>query len=390
MEKYYKIEKEKNNELEKLFKTFKSKIKYSNINYLNKGKFWAFSNGSFIILDKITFNKIHEIKFNNNEEINSVIELDNNDLVIMINNDNILYFYRLEKGKYILFQKMKEDITGYRTQLSFSGCMTFPKTFKLNEIKKLYGNKFISISNYGIRIYDLNEKEEYSIVLMDVHSEGIEHIYKIDKQKFIFCSSEFIGPSLGGGEYNIITIEKVELKNITDKEKISKIEELKKKYKWFFFEKGEERDISKSEKMISSLKLTSYYEKFFEYSTYEECHRLSDFFVLKGKYFIIMIDYNILIFDLSTGKQMIRYKIVMEGKNNLYYNNYEVGKWNNINDNEFILNINGNITLFELNDSKEIDLKIIGYSFFPNIKNLKKIEDENIFYSNKKEYILIY
>ena len=142
--------------------------------------------------------------------------------------------------------------------------------------------------------------------------------------------------------------------------------------------------------MVSSLKLTSYCEKFFEYSTYEECHRLSDFFVLKGKYFIIMIDYNILIFDLSTGKQMIRYKIVMEGKNNLYYNNYEIGKWNNINDNEFILNIKGNITLFELNDSKEIDLKIIGYSFFPNIKNLKKIEDENIFYSKEKDYILVY
>ena len=390
MEKYYKIEKEKNNELEKLFKTFKSKIKYSNINYLNKGKFWAFSNGSFIILDKITFNKTHEIKFNNNEEINSVIELDNNDLVFMINNDNNLYFYRLEKGKYIFFQKIKEDITGYKMQEYLSGCMVFQKKFKLNKIKKLYGNKFISISNYGIRIYDLNEKEEYSIVLMDVHSEGIEHIYKIDKQKFIFCSSKFIGPSPGGPKFNIITIEKVELKNITDKEKISKIEDLKKEDDWDFFEKVEEIDISKSEKMISSLKLTSYCEKFFEYSTYEECHRLSDFFVLKGKYFIIMIDYNLLIFDLSTGKQMIRYEIVMEGKNNLYYNNYEVGKWNNINDNEFILNINGNITLFELNDSKEIDLKIIGYSFFPNIKNLKKIEDENIFYSNKKEYILIY
>ena len=44
LEKYYKIEKGKKDELEKIFKTFKSKINSPNINYLDKGKFWSFSN----------------------------------------------------------------------------------------------------------------------------------------------------------------------------------------------------------------------------------------------------------------------------------------------------------------------------------------------------------
>ncbi len=61
LEKYYKIEKGKDKELEKIFKTFKSKVKSPKINYLDKGKFWSFSNNLFTVLDSVSFKKLYEI-----------------------------------------------------------------------------------------------------------------------------------------------------------------------------------------------------------------------------------------------------------------------------------------------------------------------------------------
>ena len=391
LEKYYKIEKGKNNELKKIFKTFKSKVNFPNINYLDKGKFWSFSNNIFAILDNVTFTKLYEIKFNEGEIVESAIELDNNDLVFMIrsqeqdNNDDDYYYrgsqgisylfiYKLKNENYILLQKIKEDKTGYKTQNSYSGCFGFEKSFQLNEIKKLKDNKIMTISNYGIRIYALNENKEYSMILMDVHSRGLQQIYEIDENNLIFCTLIHIGASLGGPDHDYLMIEKVKLKNITKGDKANKIKKL---------DKDEE-----SKKLLSSLKLV---KEILNYSTYEGSHYLSNFIILKQKYFIIMIDYNLLVFDLSTGEQMVRYKIVEKGEKNLYYDRIiEICKWNNVNDNEFFINIKGNITLFELDDNRGINLKIIAYSYFPNLKNLIKMEDQNRFYSKEKNHIIIY
>lgn len=110
-----------------------------------------------------------------------MIELDNNDLIIfckICQNDNKrnydyeILIYRLKDKNYSLIQKIKEDRNGYQIQESYSGCMIFAKTFSLNSIKKLSGNNFISISNYGIRLYSLNNKNQYSLVIMDTHLEG--------------------------------------------------------------------------------------------------------------------------------------------------------------------------------------------------------------------------
>ena len=396
LEKYYKIEKGKDKELEKIFKTFKSKVKSPKINYLDKGKFWSFSNNLFTILDSVSFKKLYEIKFNIEENIESVIELDNNDLVFMINirepaQDNIdidnlfcfsrnipnifnLYIYRLQNEKYVLLQKIKEDRTGYEVQESNSGCFSYSKSFELDKIKKLSGNKIMSVSNYGIRIYALNENKEYSMILMDIHSDGLEQIYEIDEKNLIFCTLMHIDASLGGPDHDYLMIEKVKLRNITKDDIADKIQ------------KEEE-----SEKMISSLKLSSNCEKILEYSTFRGYHYFSNLLILKQKYLIIMIDYNLLVIDLSTGEQMARYIILKKGEKTLYYDKKnEIGKWNNINDNEFFLNIEGDITLFELDDAKGINIKIIGYSYFPNLRNLIKMEDKNRFYSKIDDYILIY
>ena len=392
--KYYKIEKGKDNELIKIFKTYKSKVTSPNINYLNKGKFWTFSNNIFAILDNITFKKIYEIKFDKGESVESVLELDNNDLVFMVKSKNVdtiedgdifyferrneyishLFVFRLQNEKYILLQKIEEAQTGYKTQESYSGCFAYPKSFELEEIKKLKDNKIMTISNYGIRMYALNENKEYSMILMDVHSRGLEQIYEIDDKNLIFFTSIKIGASLGGPDHDYLIIEKVKLENIAKQ----KIEEN--------LDKNEE-----SKKTKSSLKITSNCEEILQYSTYGDHHYFSNFLILKQKYFIIMIDYNLLVFDLLTGKQIIRYKIVKKGEKNLYFDKKnEICKWNNINDNEFFMNIKGNITLFELDDTEEINLKIVAYFYFPNLSNLIKMEDQNRFYSKEENYIIIY
>ena len=319
LEKYYKIENGKDNELIKIFKTYKSKVISPNINYLDKGKFWSLSQNLFTILDKGTFKKLYEIKFNEGESVESVIELDNNDLVFMIKsqepgsnddddfyissksqNISYLFIFRLQNENYILLQKIKEDKTGYKTQNSYSGCFSYPKSFVLNKIKKIKDNKIMTISNYGIRIYALNENKEYSMILMDVHSRGLQQIYEIDEKNLIFCTLIHIGASLGGPDHDYLMIEKVKLNNITKEDMAYKIQEL--------YEKEE------SKRIISSLKLISDCKEILKYSTYEGRHYWSNLVILKQKYFIIMIDYILLVFDLSTGKQMIRYKLFKKEK----------------------------------------------------------------------------
>ena len=52
----------------------------------------------------------------------------------------------------------------------------------------------------------------------------------------------------------------------------------------------------------------------------------------------------------------------------------------------------GNIFLFELNENSQnnIELSIIAYSYFPQINDLTKMNEENRFYINNKSDILIY
>ena len=56
-------------------------------------------------------------------------------------------------------------------------------------------------------------------------------------------------------------------------------------------------------------------------------------------------------------------------------------KWSNAEDNQFILIIGKNVILLELvEDENDIKLKILNYSYFPNIissKNLRNLSDKN-------------
>ena len=180
--------------------------------------------------------------------------------------------------------------------------------------------------------------------------------------------------------HDYLKIEKAYLINITNKDLTNNNKE---EHDW---DKKEE-----SKRKVSSSKLFFFCRELLEYSTYGGYHYFSNLIILKQKYFIIMIDYYLLVFDLSTGEQMARYKIAKKGEKKLYYDKfYEIEKWNSINDNEFFMNEGGYITLFELDDTNGITIKIIAYSYLPNIGNLNKIENQNRFYSKAEDHILIY
>ena len=95
------------------------------------------------------YNKLFEIKIRGSDKITSVIELDNKDIIFFKNEQLIIY--RLKDGKYSLFQKIKESRVGYELQFLSSGCSGYPKDYRTLYIKEISGNRFISVSNYGLK-----------------------------------------------------------------------------------------------------------------------------------------------------------------------------------------------------------------------------------------------
>ena len=186
-EKYYKINEDKSKELESVFGQVKLKIKFSSKpSLLRDGKFYTISENNFIIYNDKLFNKLYEIKFKENEEIISIIQLDNKDLVFL--SKEKLIIYRLNNDKYSLIQKIEENRTGYEIQMINKEGSYHAKSYKSSFIKDISGNRFICANNYGFKIYELNEKNEYSIILIETYYEGLKVIHELDLNNFIFFS----------------------------------------------------------------------------------------------------------------------------------------------------------------------------------------------------------
>ena len=148
--KYYQIDDAKNKELEQIFSQINLKIIFpSKARILRDGKFYTISKGCFTIYKEKFYNKLFEIKIRGSDKITSVIELDNKDIIFFKNEQLIIY--RLKDGKYSLFQKIKESRVGYELQFLSSGCSGYPKDYRTLYIKEISGNRFISVSNYGLK-----------------------------------------------------------------------------------------------------------------------------------------------------------------------------------------------------------------------------------------------
>ena len=368
--KYYQIDNEKTKELEKVFKQIKLKINFnSQPRILREGKFYTISKGVFTIYDERFFKILLEIKFEENYKIFSAIQLDNKDLVFLA--ENQLIIYRLQNEKYFLFQKIDENRAGFKLQNAYSGCIGYQKPYVALFIKEISGNRFICVSNYGFKIYSLNDKNKYSIDLLEKYYESIRAIYELDKDNFIFCTQIDFSSSSGGPEHNTLIIDKINLKAITNEEKENKLKNL-----------GDKMENKKDVKrIIELLKYTYCHNEFLKYGIYDELHYFKGNTILKNKFFITGIDKNILIFDILTGKLLKKYKVLGTS----FKSGCNIKKWNNNEDNEFIINSNGKIILFELTNDKE--LKIINQVYFQDIKSLKHLnEKNNQFYDdNSKE-----
>ena len=129
---------------------------------------------------------------------------------------------------------------------------------------------------------------------------------------------------------------------------------------------------------------------------YKNIYYLSDFVILKNKYFVLMINNIIIIYDLINGNELKKYQIlvdgIFDGKDSLFIIDFFIiKKWYNYEDNEFILITNKNVILFELNGEEKdvINLKILGFSYFPNIlasNSMSKLsEKNNTFYCYDKQ-----
>ena len=170
---HYKINKEKIKELEKTFKSSKLKVNLINPINLENGNLCSISENKkmLVVYENKYFNKLTKIFAS---EITSVIQLDNNDIIVLsIEKFANIYIYRLKDNNYFRFQKIIEDRNGYALQDETRGCLISEKKFELEWIKKLSKNKFMTISNYGFKIYSLNENNQYSLILMDTHEKGI-------------------------------------------------------------------------------------------------------------------------------------------------------------------------------------------------------------------------
>ena len=227
--------------------------------------------------------------------------------------------------------------------------------------------------NDSIKIYSLNKNNMYEVILSHDYKDNknsffninIKDIYEIDPNNFIFCILESYRNNSVYQNFNDINA----YRDIFDYDyKIKKItfNNIKPSTNILFNIKREINNINSTEYVI-----------------------------LKKKYFLIGVEENLYIFNIKNGKQLKKYTILENGEKNtnLYkIKDYNIYKWNCSDDDEFIANMKGNITLFKLEEkeNEKIDLKVINYSYIEGENKLVKMNENNQFFIQYNDYILIY
>ena len=254
--KYYRIDDKKLVELEKSFKQIKTKIKLGfdltrlsrqRVQFLPEFIFDVKKIGEnkkiIILYDKKYCSKLIEIETSGN--IFFVEKLGNGDLVFLVHNikekeSEILIYREIkdEKKGYYLTQKIKETIEGYEIKYERNKHHHYDHhgkeevksiEYELYYIIPISKNRFFCISNYGFKIYALNEKNEYELILLEPY-EKIDFIYEIDTNNFILVLNlrKVKGYGFCGNAYTCyynLLLNKIELKNIDKTEKSNNYKE---------------------------------------------------------------------------------------------------------------------------------------------------------------------
>ena len=299
--------------------------------------------------------------------------------------------YRLNNKNYNLIQtieeltgKLRRDIKGY-----YHSKPLYKKheiKFDLIEIKKLANNRFMSVSNYEIKLYSLNKTNSYEVILL-YNDTYLKYIYEIDDENYLIIDSieKYVQYS-----YNIQAnypdhayIRRMDIKKI----KLNKINETEK-------EKilDDNKQYLKFTNLISSIKLIASEENS---NKIEESAIFSNCIILKKKYLLIQSCCTFYILNLANLEHLAKYKIQVYGeKKILSFDNMSIEKWKCTDDNEFLLKLRGNITLFKLEEKNEnkIQLNVIAFSYFPKLGDLYRINEENRFLvsSDDDKYMEVY
>ena len=374
--------------LKKKFNKIKLKVYISNIINIEGGKIGVLNKNIFTIYDNYKFEFLSKIEFEDKFNIISVIELDNKskDLILAVSTPtsiNIIYqilIYKFEDKKYSLFQRIVDNKKAFGDN-NLNGLLIREKDYILQWIKKLSGNRFMVISNYGIKIYFLNENIHYiyySCILINRHINNIKKIYEINKNELFLISKIKIEKSFRGKEHEEVLIEKLELKL-----------EIK----------------NESKNDLSSFYLKSSYKRLQEYTSNNiPKYNLSDIVILLKKYIVIMVGNELLIFNLLNELFMYKFNIIEDKLDNDSFFigdfNCNILKWNCKEDNKFLILRNKRIIQCELNeviykDKKfknliSIDIKITASNNLPCNKIIKTDNEKNLFYVKQKGYIIFF
>ena len=266
LELYKKIDNQKMKELVSAFNQITLKVIFNGEpKILREGIFYTLSDNCFKMYDSKYFKKLLEIKFNS--LIISAIQLDNNDLIFACSDYGIfqILVYRLKEKQYFEIQKIIENGLGFQARYGnhgFCGNSAYKIEYKIDDLKAISGNRFICISNYGLKIYSLNENNEYSLVLLQEHLNDVKIIHEINNNKFIFCTKKNLNDTYRKNDKIIIEI--VELKEITKQELKDKLFELNnygyhlksRQFGYYMFD----NDINEKDENIYKDKLPKYIE----------------------------------------------------------------------------------------------------------------------------------
>ena len=285
----------------------------------------------YIIYDENTNKKLGEIKIQEkNSYYNQVIGLDNKDILFVVN--KAIHIYRLKNDNLFLFQKIKINSDGLIQQkiTIFHGCTRREikeLKYNYNKTEAISQNRFFMIFNYGIKLFGINKKNEYSLISTYPFTNDLLSFHEMDENTFIFCYNIDIRAGMLGPAHSNYLIEKIVLC-------------------------GEESNYAFKSKEL------------YEFDTHGETYKLdytiNGKIIFKNSYFIVLIDYYILIIDIRRNISK-KYLICENGKKALYQYNCSISKKNK-SDEEFIIFNKKEYTLFKFIE-KELDIKIIGYYY---------------------------
>ena len=217
-----------------------------------------------------------------------------------------------------------------------------PLKAKLSKIKKLSGDRFITLSTLGFKIYSYSPNDSRYIV-NDIYQsrydkDDIEDIYEVNDNEIIIIADYFNTVGIYG------LFESSYYKVIIDKY------------------------------YIGNKNIQNIWDKKFKDDSLE----IGNYVILKNKYLIIKINERFYIFDIINGKKLIIYLPNLGGKNVGDIYNYK-----SVNDDIFISIKDNQIFLIQFNESWN-SLKVIENYI---IENVNKIENGNelYFYQNKED-----